>query len=157
MDRFGFCRMLFEETRYMNLAIKETLADVIKRHDLNHFQAHLLGDLHSEDGQPIRQLADHICVKPSNFTPLVHSLEERGLIERRQDEKDKRSYRIYLTPEGRAKSEAIDKDFAQLFGGDNAQASELQQQVLAGFKAFRQLAEMGSAPASGRGQAPNEE
>ena len=157
MDRFGFCRMLFEETRYMNIAIKDTLSGVIERHGLNHFQAHLLGDLRSEDGQPIRQLANHICVKPSNLTPLLHSLEDLGLIERRQDENDKRSYRIYLTRAGQAKSESIDKEFSQLFGGESAEAGELQKQVLAGFAAFRQLAEMGSAPAPGRGQAPNEE
>lgn len=126
----------------MNMTIKGTLAHVIQRYGLNSFQAHLLGELNSEDGQPIRQLANQICVKPSNFTPLLHSLEEAGLIERRQDENDKRSYRIYLTKKGREKSKSIDEDFALLFGGESPQAKELQNQVLAGFEAFRKLAEI---------------
>ncbi len=126
----------------MNMTIKGTLDRIIQRYDLNGFQAHLLGELSSEDGQPIKQLANRISVKPSNFTPLLHSLEEADLIERKQDECDKRSYRIYLTEKGREKTESIDKDFALLFGGESPRASELQGQILAGFEAFRELAEI---------------
>ena len=77
------------------------------RHGLNPYQAHLLGEIASQDGQTIKELAYHLCVKPSNFKPIAQPLEERGLIERRQDENDKRSFRIYLTEKGRAESAAI--------------------------------------------------
>ncbi len=141
MNQFDFCRALLEETRYMNLSVKETLSSVIARRGLNHFQAHLLGELSSEDGQSIRQLADRAYIKPSNFTPLIHSLEELGLVERRRDNADKRSYRIFLTGKGRETSKSIEEDFASLFGGENPQADELKERVLAGFEAFRKLIE----------------
>ena len=84
-----------------------------------------------------------MCVKPSNFKPIAQPLEERGLIERRQDENDKRSFRIYLTEKGRAESAAIDAEFSALFE-ENPDAAELQQQVIEGFIAFRKLASLNS-------------
>jgi DNA-binding MarR family transcriptional regulator len=84
-----------------------------------------------------------LCVKPSNFKPIAQPLEERGLIERRQDENDKRSFRIYLTEKGRAESAAIDAEFSALFE-ENPDAAELQQQVIEGFIAFRKLASLNS-------------
>jgi DNA-binding MarR family transcriptional regulator len=142
MDSLEFCRTLFEETRYMNLTIKEALDVVISQHGLNHFQVHLLGELRSLDGQPIRSLASHICVKPSNITPLIRSLEELGYVERKQDAADKRSFLIFLTEKGRKTSEAIDRDFSNLFDAEREHADELQQKVIEGLEAFRELTEL---------------
>ena len=124
MENINFCRTLFEETRFINLLIKSTLSGIVAKHGLNPYQAHL-------------------CVKPSNFKPIAQPMEDRGLIERRQDENDKRSFRIYLTDKGRAESAAIDAEFSALFG-ENPDAAELQQQVIEGFKAFRKLASLNS-------------
>ncbi len=142
MDSLEFCRTLFEETRYMNITIKETLDSVISRHGLNHFQAHLLGELRSLDGQPIRSLAAHICMKPSNITPLIRSLEQLGYVERRQDAADKRSFLIFLTPKGRSVSESIDRDFSALFSAERERAEELQEKVIEGLEAFRRLTQL---------------
>ena len=142
MNRLAFCRTLFEETRWMNINIRGALASVIEKHGLSQVQALLLGDLRSEDGQPLAQLAAHMQVAPSNFTPLARTLEEKGLIQRKQDERDKRSYRIFLTEEGRRTSEAIDEEFSQMFGGDSQRSEALQAKVLEGFSAFRELVEL---------------
>ena len=138
MEKINFCRTLFEETRFMSLLIKSTLSSIVARHGLNPYQAHLLGEIASQDGQTIKELAYHLCVKPSNFKPIAQPLEERGLIERRQDENDKR-----LTEKGRAESAAIDAEFSALFE-ENPDAAELQQQVIEGFIAFRKLASLNS-------------
>ena len=143
MEKINFCRTLFEETRFMSLLIKSTLSSIVARHGLNPYQAHLLGEIASQDGQTIKELAYHLCVKPSNFKPIAQPLEERGLIERRQDENDKRSFRIYLTEKGRAESATIDAEFSALFE-ENPDAAELQQQVIEGFEAFRKLASLNS-------------
>lgn len=144
MENINFCRTLFEETRFMNLLIKSTLSSIVAKHGLNPYQAHLLGEIASQDGQTIKELAYHLCVKPSNFKPIAQPMEERGFIERRQDENDKRSFRIYLTERGRAESAAIDAEFSALFE-ENPDAAELQQQqVIEGFKAFRKLASLNS-------------
>ncbi len=128
----------------MSLLIKSTLSSIVARHGLNPYQAHLLGEI-ALAGWPNyqKELAYHLCVKPSNFKPIAQPFEERGLIERRQDENDKRSFRIYLTEKGRAESAAIDAEFSALFE-ENPDAAELQQQVIEGFIAFRKLASLNS-------------
>lgn len=141
-SRYDFCRQLFEENRFMCITLKSTISEVSARHGLSHFQAHLIGDLLDRDGQTIKELAERAFIKPSNFTPLVSSLEQRGLIERRRDEKDKRSFRLFLTEKGRATSQQIDQEFSSLFGEGNAEAEELQQRVLEGFAAFHKLTEL---------------
>lgn len=143
MENINFCRALFEETRFISSLIKSTISGIAVKHGLNPYQTHLLGEIASRDGQTIKELAYRLCVKPSNFKPIAQPMEERGLIERRQDENDKRSFRIYLTEIGRAESAAIDAEFSALFG-ENPDAVELQQQVIEGFKAFRKLASLNS-------------
>lgn len=149
------------ERRIINHGENQLLPNLVRRnplyestHQINAFehrckarakplQAHLLGETASQDGQTIKELAYHLCVKPSNFKPIAQPLEEHGLIERRQDENDKRSFRIYLTEKGRAESAAIDAEFSALFE-ENPDAAELQQQVIEGFEAFRKLASLNS-------------
>lgn len=75
MEKINFCRTLFEETRFMSLLIKSTLSSIVARHGLNPYQAHLLGEIASQDGQTIKELAYHLCVKPSNFKPIAQPLE----------------------------------------------------------------------------------
>lgn len=141
-NRYDFCRELFEENRFMCLTLKSTISEVSARHGLSHFQSHLLGELADQDGQTIKELAEHAFIKPSNFTPLVSSLEQRELIERKRDEKDKRSFRLFLTEEGRRTSQQIDEEFSSLFGNGNTEAEQLQQRVADGFAAFRELVEL---------------
>lgn len=71
MENINFCRTLFEETRFINLLIKSTLSGIVAKHGLNPYQAHLLGEIASQDGQAIKELAYHLCVKPSNFKPIA--------------------------------------------------------------------------------------
>ena len=151
---------LFSETerRIINHGKNQLLPNLVRRnplyestHQINAFEHRckarakpLSGSpAASQDGQTIKELAYRLCVKPSNFKPIAQPLEERGLIERRQDENDKRSFRIYLTEKGRAESAAIDAEFSALFE-ENPDAAELQQQVIEGFEAFRKLASLNS-------------
>ena len=57
MEKINFCRTLFEETRFMSLLIKSTLSSIVARHGLNPYQAHLLGEIASQDGQTIKEFS----------------------------------------------------------------------------------------------------
>lgn len=132
MEKINFCRTLFEETRFMSLLIKSTLSSIVARHGLNPYQAHLLGEISSQDGQTIKELAYHLCVKPSNFKPIAQPLEERGP-HRTQAGRKRQAQLPYLPHgKGRAESAAIDAEFSALFE-ENPDAAELQQQVIEGF------------------------
>lgn len=144
MEKINFCRTLFEETRFMSLLIKSTLSSIVARHGLNPYQAHLLGEIASQDGQTIKELAYHLCVKPSNFKPIAQPLEERG--PHRTQAGRKRQAQLPYLPHGkrpRPNRPPIDAEFSALFE-ENPDAAELQQQVIEGFIAFRKLASLNS-------------
>ena len=66
-----------------------------------------------QEGLSLRQMADILHVKPPTVTVSVQRLERMGLMEKRPDEKDQRTYRIFLTEKakdilGEAKRIAID-------------------------------------------------
>jgi DNA-binding MarR family transcriptional regulator len=52
------------------------------------------------EGLPMREIAESLYCDASYVTDMVDKLEQRGLIERRADERDRRVKRIALTPEG---------------------------------------------------------
>lgn len=57
-------------------------------------------DRHRE-GIRQKDLAQALEIEGPSLVHLLDSLERRGLIERREDEADRRARRIYLTPRGR--------------------------------------------------------
>ena len=52
------------------------------------------------EGLPMRDIAESLYCDASYDTDMVDKLEERGLLERRADARDRRVKRIALTPEG---------------------------------------------------------
>jgi MarR family transcriptional regulator for hemolysin len=59
------------------------------------------------DGLHQKELASVVGIDESSLVRLIDVLSERGLVERRVDEKDRRARRIFLTSEGRALVSAI--------------------------------------------------
>jgi MarR family transcriptional regulator for hemolysin len=53
------------------------------------------------DGVRQKELATALSIEGPSLVRLLDSLERRGLIERREDEDDRRARGIYLTPPGR--------------------------------------------------------
>ena len=56
---------------------------------------------HGGEGSRQRTLAEHLCIEGPTMTRHLDQLQAGGLIERRPDPDDRRSTRIYSTPEGR--------------------------------------------------------
>ena len=95
-------------------------------------------------GMTMRELADDLACDASNATGLVDRLEERGLMERRPDEKDRRVKRVFLTPAGRRLREKIETRFlrappaiAALSAADQKTLRELLERALAYAEAER--------------------
>jgi DNA-binding MarR family transcriptional regulator len=65
-------------------------------------QEMLLIELWEEDGLRGGELAERLGVEPPTITRMLRSLERCGLVTRRQDPEDARSFRVYLTDEGRS-------------------------------------------------------
>jgi DNA-binding MarR family transcriptional regulator len=58
--------------------------------------------LWDRDGQTHAELAQQLRVQPATVTNMLHRMEDKGLITRRQDDQDLRIWRVYLTDKGRA-------------------------------------------------------
>nr|WP_315024516.1 MarR family transcriptional regulator [uncultured Aminipila sp.] len=83
-----------------------------------HGQANLLLIILKNDGASQRDLAEQLDVRPSSMTEMLTKLEQSGMVLRKQDDKDQRVMRIYLTEEGKRAAEEIaeSKDaFAESF------------------------------------------
>ena len=69
----------------------------------------LLASVASSEGVTQQAIAERMRVAPSRMVAFVDSLEERGLLERRQNPDDRRARALYLTPAGR---ELLERAFA---------------------------------------------
>ena len=65
-------------------------------------QEMVLIELWEQDGLRGGELADRLGVEPPTITKMLGRLEGCDLVERRRDPEDARSFRVYLTGEGRS-------------------------------------------------------
>ena len=59
-------------------------------------------------GQSQQTYATRLGTPPSRFVTLVDTLEQRGLVERRRGEPDRRSYALHLTEDGQQLKRRLD-------------------------------------------------
>ena len=64
-----------------------------------------------EDGLTQLELAKRTNVSPPTVSVTLQKMERAGLLERRPDENDQRSVRVYLTEEGQALNDRIHSEF----------------------------------------------
>jgi DNA-binding MarR family transcriptional regulator len=92
------CFALYSASR----ALTRAYAPLLEPLGLTYPQYLALLVLWEEDGISVKQLGDRLALDSATLTPLLKRLAERGIVERRRDEKDERVVRIHLTPNGRA-------------------------------------------------------
>lgn len=65
----------------------------------------VLININSKEGTPATKIAPLMGLEARSLTRMLKSMEEKGLIYKKPDPIDKRSVRIFLTPEGKRKKE----------------------------------------------------
>ncbi len=78
----------------------------LAEHGLTPAQFDVLAHLASEPGLNQQTLAERLLVTKGNVCGLIDRMERDGLVERRPDPSDRRSYRLQLTEAGRRAFEA---------------------------------------------------
>ena len=73
----------------------------------------VLVELWQADGLRGGELACRLGVEPPTVTKMLRRLENFGLVERRPDPADARSFRVYLTREGQALEGPVSRCFAR--------------------------------------------
>ena len=102
-------------------------------------QEMVLIELWENDGLRGGELAERLGVEPPTVTKMLRRLEKCGLVERRQDPNDARSFRVYLTDEGRSLEEPVarcwekveEKTFAGMSVGERRNFHRLLTKVRA--------------------------
>lgn len=93
--------------RYIASMIRVTGRQILTEVGITPPQFVALQWISEEEGITIGELSSHLFLAFSTTTDLVDKLEEKELVERKKDEKDKRLVRIFLKPKGEAIIEAV--------------------------------------------------
>ena len=91
---------------------KPRMIELARELDFSPVQLHSLRMLEPGRETPMRALAQQLFCDPSNVTGIVDRLEARGMIERRESERDRRMKIIRLTPKGERIRERIVRDMS---------------------------------------------
>ena len=83
--------------------VGELLAEV----GLHVGQEMVLIELWRDDGLRGGELAERLGVEPPTVTKMLRRLERCGRVSRRRDPEDARSFRVYLTDEGRSLEDPV--------------------------------------------------
>ena len=79
-----------------------------------------------DDPTPMGKIANHLCCDGSTVTWIVDRLEERGLVERQSDPRDRRVRLVALTDEGRRIRNEISAKLSQAPPGISGLSEEDQ-------------------------------
>lgn len=88
-------------------AHRANVGGLLAEHGLHVGQEMVLMELWQEDGLRGGELALRLGVEPPTVTKMLRRLEACGLVERRADPTDARSFRVYLTGDGRGLEEPV--------------------------------------------------
>lgn len=97
----------------------------------------VLININSKEGTPATKIAPMIGLETRSLTRMLKTMEEKNLVFKKPDAQDKRSVRIYLTPEGKRKKE-ISVQTIKLF---NEQVREIvsEEELDNFFEVFRKI------------------
>lgn len=95
-----------------------------------HGQQRILALLQVQDGMSQKDLAFLLGIRPQSLTVALDKLEGEGFIERKQDEDDKRTRRVFITEAGSAKAtEAAQERAARADGVFSVLSDEEKDQL----------------------------
>ena len=137
--RLDFCHRVYMEIRSVAAAFQSYMDPLFSEVGLKSLEGCLLAELDHCDGQSINELSRSTSITSTNLPPLWHSLEEKGLIERRRDEVDGRSYRLYLTDAGREVLARLNGMIGSDVSIEIDKLHNLQARTIDGFSACREL------------------
>lgn len=86
--------------------MQDVVADRLRALGLSVPQCDVLTTLTEREGISQQVLAERLYVTKGNISGLISRLEAAGLVERRSIAGDRRSYAVFLTPQGRGLADA---------------------------------------------------
>ena len=94
-----------------HLAFKRNVEILLKKYGLHSGNSKFMLYIARNEGCSQKDLAETFYIESCTLSSVLANMEERGFIERKKPEKDKRSYCIYTTPKGRQLLEPVRNQF----------------------------------------------
>ena len=101
---------------------QKRLLNALKKASLTAGQPKVLDYLNDHDGAGKKEIAAACHIEPATLTSVLNRMEEKGMIERRMRNGNRRSLYVFLTEKGKELSDVVEREF------DRA-----EEQALAGF------------------------
>ena len=96
------------------MLVQKSLMDQIKDTGLTIGQPKILDYLKEHDGSNQKEIARACFLEAGSLTTILNKMEEKGLIERRMLNGNRRSFHIFMTEEGKRKQQMVDKAFKEI-------------------------------------------
>ena len=96
------------------MLIQKALLDKLKDTGLTIGQPKILDYLKDHDGSNQKEIAKACFLEAGSLTTILNRMEEKGLINRRILNGNRRSFHIFMTDEGKEKQQLISKTFSEI-------------------------------------------
>lgn len=154
LKKLGFCHRMYTGIRSTAALFQLYMDPLFEEVGLRPLEGCLLAELGYADGRTIKELSRATSIGETNLPPLWHALEDKGLVRRERDELDGRSYRLFITEDGRGVLKRLD-ELVGLNLDDDEEMASVRTRVLDGFAACDELLGSGVGAAS-KGRAASE-
>lgn len=96
------------------MLVQKALLEHLKDTGLTIGQPKILDYLKEHDGSNQKEIAKACFLEAGSLTTILNKMEEKGLIERKILNGNRRSFHIYLTAEGKEKQQLVEKAFTEI-------------------------------------------
>ena len=96
------------------MLVQKALLEQLKDTGLTIGQPKILDYLKEHDGSNQKEIAKACFLEAGSLTTILNKMEEKGLIERRILNGNRRSFHIFMTEEGKQKQQLVDQAFAKI-------------------------------------------
>ena len=103
---------------YLSMAvhsmIQKNFMEQVKASGLTSGQPKVLDYLRDHNGANQKEIAAACHIEPGSLTSVLNRMEEKGLIERRMLEGNRRTFYIFMTDEGSRLKDLVEDNFASI-------------------------------------------
>ena len=96
------------------MLVQRGLLNRLKNTGLTIGQPKVLDYLKEHDGSNQKEIAQACFLEAGSLTSILNRMEDKGLIERRILNGNRRAFHIFLTEEGKKSQELIDRTFSEI-------------------------------------------
>ena len=96
------------------MLVQKALLEQLKDTGLTIGQPKILDYLKEHDGSNQKEIAKACFLEAGSLTTILNKMEEKGLIERRILNGNRRSFHIFLTAVGKGKQQLVDTAFSEI-------------------------------------------